>query len=123
MTAKEAIKQEAEECAKSATNQRNTPEDREIFHVLSIVLGGMADKIHSPHPEAVCDDCGGANVIWSAPSDVWNKVCRPNGEIVADPMLCPTCFAVRAKRAGLDVSWTLSPNAAISDCAGGNLKS
>lgn len=57
MTTKEAIKQEAEECAKSAKDQRNTPEDREIFHVLAIVLGGIADKLDSPNPEL----CSGAN--------------------------------------------------------------
>lgn len=49
MTTKEAIKQEADECAKSAKDQRNTPEDREIFHVLSIVLDGIADKLNSPN--------------------------------------------------------------------------
>jgi len=52
MTAKEAIKQEAEECAKSANDQRNTPGDREIFDVLSIVLGGIAEKIDSPNDQA-----------------------------------------------------------------------
>ncbi len=51
MTTKEAIKQEADECAKSANDQRNTPEDREIFHVLAIVLGGIADKIDSQNGE------------------------------------------------------------------------
>lgn len=50
------------------------------------------------HPEAICDDCGGANVVWHAPSELWNKVCRPHGEIGADPMLCPTCFIARLQR-------------------------
>lgn len=60
------------------------------------------------HPEAFCDDCGGANIVWHATSEAWNKVCRPNGEISADPMLCPACFITRAKRAGLDVEVALS---------------
>lgn len=49
MNIKEAIKQEAEDCAKSANDMRNTPMNREIFFVLSIVLGGIADKLDSPN--------------------------------------------------------------------------
>ena len=49
MTTKEAIKQESEDCAKSAYDMRNTPMDREIFYVLSIVLGGIAEKLESPN--------------------------------------------------------------------------
>jgi len=45
MTAKEAIDEEAAACLKSSKDQRNTPEDREIFHILSIVLQGIADRI------------------------------------------------------------------------------
>jgi len=41
----EAIKQEADECAKSAEDQRNTPENRQIFHVVSIVLRGISDRL------------------------------------------------------------------------------
>lgn len=48
MTAKESIQFESEECARSALDMRNTPEDREILHVLSIVLGGIAERINEP---------------------------------------------------------------------------
>jgi hypothetical protein len=60
------------------------------------------------HPEAICEDCGGANVSWFAPSPLWNQVVRPDGE-QGDPMLCPRCFALRAFRAGVDVTWKLEP--------------
>lgn len=42
------IKTEADECAKSAEDMRNTPQNREIFHVVSIVLNGIAEKLASP---------------------------------------------------------------------------
>lgn len=61
------------------------------------------------HPESKCDDCGGKNVVWHAPNELWNKVCRPAGEICADPMLCPRCFILRAIKAGIDVAWLLFP--------------
>lgn len=60
------------------------------------------------HPEAVCQDCSGPNVMWWAANDVWNKVIRPNGEITADPMICPRCFIIRAKRLGLYGPWCVT---------------
>jgi hypothetical protein len=56
------------------------------------------------HPESVCQDCGGANVVWFAPNDIWNRVVgSPNG------ILCPRCFIVRANRAGIDARWSVAP--------------
>lgn len=43
------IRTEAIECAGSSANMRNTPEDREIFHVVSIVLAGIADKLEAAY--------------------------------------------------------------------------
>ena len=40
-----AIRDEAKQCKGSATDMRNTPEDREIFHVVAIILEGIAQKI------------------------------------------------------------------------------
>lgn len=70
------------------------------------VIGSV---IPGDHPEAICDDCGGANVVWFAPSEIWNRVCRPNGEIAADPMLCPRCFILRAEAMGLKFIWEVYP--------------
>ncbi len=60
------------------------------------------------HPEDICGDCGGPNVTWFAPNDLWNRVARkPDG---SDPMLCPTCFIVRAEAAGISGSaWMVVP--------------
>ena len=45
MTVSEAIRAEAKECAESANNQNNTPNHREIFWLVSIILNGIADKL------------------------------------------------------------------------------
>lgn len=73
-----------------------------------------ASAIPAGHPESICDDCDGPNVVWHAPNDLWNKVCRPDGETAADPMLCPRCFIARAFKTGIDVAWNVSPNADLS---------
>jgi hypothetical protein len=65
--------------------------------------------IEPGHPEAICDDCGGQNVAWLAPSPVWNAVVRTANPEVADPMLCPTCFILRAEKAGMDKVWMVIP--------------
>lgn len=63
--------------------------------------------IANGHPEATCDDCGGKNVIWFAPSEMWNKVARrPDGE----PMLCPRCFILRAEAMGIHEVWMVTPD-------------
>lgn len=56
MTTAEAIKQEADDCAKSANDQRNTPENRQIFHVLSIVLRGISDRLEYGERRKGLDD-------------------------------------------------------------------
>lgn len=58
-----------------------------------------------PHPEDSCDDCGLKNVVWFAPSKIWNFVVRDK----EDPMLCPTCFIKRAENHGYDSIWEISP--------------
>jgi hypothetical protein len=41
----EAIRKEAIDCKISAADMRNTPDDRNVFHVVSIILEGIAEKI------------------------------------------------------------------------------
>lgn len=58
-----------------------------------------------------CYRCGGENVIWSAPSPLWNKVMRGN-DINGDPqyhdLVCTRCFIVLAFEAGIEGRWRLS---------------
>lgn len=60
------------------------------------------------HPEDICRRCDGPNVTWFAPSPLWNEVMR-GGNINAadqyDGIICPTCFAVLAKDAGVAFVW------------------
>lgn len=63
--------------------------------------------IEPTHPEAVCDDCGADNVVWFAPSPLWNKIVRQPDR--GDPMLCPRCFIIRAEAAGINEVWMVQP--------------
>ncbi len=38
-----------------------------------------------------CDNCDCENVPWSAPTELWLKVCKPK------EFLCPRCFVDKAK--------------------------
>jgi len=52
-----------------------------------------------------CRRCGGPDVVWFAPNDLWNRVNgSPNG------ILCPTCFVRTAEERGVvPTVWCLSP--------------
>lgn len=57
-----------------------------------------------------CGRCGGANVIWSAPSPLWNLVMRGNdinGESQYGDLVCMGCFVVLAEAAGVTGRWRL----------------
>jgi hypothetical protein len=57
------------------------------------------------HPEATCERCGGPNVVWFAPSELWNRVVPDR-----DAIWCPICFVREAERLGiLPTSWQLAP--------------
>lgn len=63
-----------------------------------------------PTPENVCGRCGGPNVVWVAPSPLWNAVMRGGSiEGVEDyhGIVCPTCFAVLAETSGVASHWEL----------------
>ena len=66
--------------------------------------------IDPTHPEGRCQQCGGANIIWHADSDLWNRVNgSPNG------ILCPICFAEKAAATTGVRSWKLIPDPAIDE--------
>jgi hypothetical protein len=59
--------------------------------------------------EDYCHRCHGTNVIWSAPSPLWNEVMR-SGSINEgeryDGIICPTCFIELAEKFGI-TNWRL----------------
>lgn len=55
------------------------------------------------HPEDFCERCKRPNVMWFAPSELWNAVHGEWG------ILCPVCFVELAKAAGIDAAWKLHP--------------
>lgn len=62
------------------------------------------------HPEDICQRCKGANIIWSAPSPLWNEVMRSgdiNGDWEFGELICPTCFGVLAKERGVATHFRL----------------
>lgn len=62
-----------------------------------------------PHPEDFCERCGRENVTWFAPSELWNRAARVDGN---DPMLCPVCFIKAAEAVGIvPPSWQVAPEA------------
>jgi hypothetical protein len=73
----------------------------------------MHYRSHPCHPlapfqsESICQACGGPNITWFAPNDVWNRVMPDDGGI-----LCPTCFAHAAAAAGIrHAIWRFAPEA------------
>ena len=62
-------------------------------------------------PESYCHRCGGPNVIWYAPSPLWNEVMRDgdiNGPWKWDEIICPTCFAVLCIDAGVATTFRMA---------------
>lgn len=69
----------------------------------------MTDSSAGPGED--CRRCGGPNVIWFAPSPLWNKVMRGN-DICGDPLfndlVCMPCFVALAAEAGVVGVWRLT---------------
>lgn len=68
----------------------------------------IPDDIQESH---TCDDCTQPYVAWFAPSVFWNHV-MGGPTALGDPggMVCMTCFAIRAYRAGYrPITWQLTP--------------
>jgi hypothetical protein len=57
-----------------------------------------------------CKDCGGANIRWTAPYEIWDSVTGAAPGVSTGGILCPQCFVRRAWDKGLtDVNWSLVP--------------
>lgn len=57
-----------------------------------------------------CEDCGGPNIRWSAPFELWDSVmdCQPG--VSTGGIKCPQCFVRHAWDKGLiEVNWSLIP--------------
>ena len=68
--------------------------------------------------ESYCHLCLGPNIIWSAPSPLWNKVMRGDdidAEDLYDGIVCPVCFATLAQKAGIAFGWRLVPSQVFVD--------
>lgn len=53
--------------------------------------------MNKKHPEETCQKCDNCNVIWSAPSELWNELYPDEG------IVCPQCFAETAEKNGYSV--------------------
>lgn len=75
-------------------------------------LAGLAGAVElGDNPEDRCHRCGGPNVVWFAPSPLWNQVMRGgsiNGVAPWSGIVCPTCFVQLAEAAGVASMWRLS---------------
>jgi hypothetical protein len=82
------------------------PDYRPILDALyGTTAAAPSSETPTPHPEDTCQQCGGPNIVWFAPNEVWNAVMPDDGGI-----LCPACFVKAAVRAGVDpVSWRVTP--------------
>lgn len=63
-------------------------------------------------PSENCNRCGGPNVVWAAPSPLWNFVMRGNdinGVPLYSDLVCMTCFVILAVEAGINTTgWRLT---------------
>ena len=69
------------------------------------IYAASRELLKRAHPEAYCQRCGGPNVVWFAPSELWNAVMGgPDG------ILCPMCFIYAAEAKGRDgAAWRIAP--------------
>ncbi len=66
-----------------------------------------------PQPEDYCHRCGGKNISWATPSDVWNPIMRPDGPDSPwewNEIICPLCFAELFEARFPNTSWEMRPD-------------
>lgn len=68
-----------------------------LYNLDSAIVFSPND-FEQPHPEDYCQQCGGKNVTWNAPNDLWNTIMgKPDG------IICPSCFEKRAEEKGISI--------------------
>lgn len=71
-------------------------------------INTAAEQEIDDRPESICRRCLGPNIVWSAPSPLWNHVMR-GGDINAKDrfggIICPICFATLAEEMGVAWRW------------------
>lgn len=67
----------------------------------------------SERREGFCDDCKRDYETWFAASFYWNAVCRNEGQ--QEPMLCASCFIVRAQPIYPNSIWKVTQDGDDSD--------
>lgn len=69
----------------------------------------IGSQTEAAHPEDVCQNCGGPNIVWSTASDRFNLAASSFG-LDRSAILCPACFVAGHKAAtGLSCSWDIIP--------------
>lgn len=71
-------------------------------------IAPSAEKAGETHPEDACGKCGGPNVVWFAPSKIWNATYRKPGAVEIG-IVCPVCFVKDANASGFDGAWRVAP--------------
>lgn len=57
--------------------------------------------------EGLCMSCKQEYPVWYAPNALWNQVMRQSDGSDIMPFVCPTCFAVAAREAGVGGAFVL----------------
>lgn len=65
-----------------------------------------ATEQKAQHPEQTCEKCGGSNIVWFAPNELWNAHAMAKGFGI----LCPVCFVNLAEADGFrPTAWKVQP--------------
>lgn len=65
------------------------------------------------HPEDICHRCGGKNMTWWTPAEVWNPIMQPDGPDAPwrwNEIICPQCFAELFEQQFPDTGWRIEPS-------------
>lgn len=75
----------------------------------SVRILGIDEVVLIPaHPEEKCEKCGGPNVTWFAPNELWNLATNNERHVI----WCPVCFVKAAEAAGVTAVWSVAPEGA-----------
>lgn len=89
--------------------------DATLLQINTNLARALADPPAKPeeHPETICQDCHGPNIVWFVDNETWNRVMGGDGGII-----CPVCFVKRAESVGISDAWHLTPENSPMSVAG-----